>query len=69
MTEEKRNLTVLWINDDEDRMTFENQVNVVPNGPTTHTYAGDGLRRTTKDTSNVVTTFVWDGSGCLMERS
>ena len=45
MTEEKRGIvTVDWSYDDEDRMTLENQVNVAPNGRTTHTYAGDGQR-------------------------
>lgn len=69
MTEEKRNITVQWSYDDEDRMTLENQVNVAPNGKTTHTYAGDGLRRTTKSTTGAVTTFVWDGSDYLQERT
>ena len=68
MTEEKRNVTVNWSYDDEDRMAVETQVLAV-NGITTNTYAGDGLRRTTKKQGSNTVTFVWDGSDYLQERS
>ena len=68
MTEEKRNVTVNWSYDDEDRMAVETQAFVI-NGITTNTYAGDGLRRTTLKQGSTVVTFVWDGSDNLQERS
>jgi len=72
MTQEKTNITTNWTYDDEDRMTVEDQVSVI-NGRTTNTYTGDGLRRTlTKGTATptvAVTTFVWDGSDYIQERT
>ncbi len=73
MTEEKRGLlTVDWSYDDEDRMKVENQLNVI-GGLTTNTYSGDGLRRSTNigkdEGDSALTTFIWDGSDYLMEKS
>ncbi len=33
----------------------------------THTYAGNGLRRTLLDTDGTLTTMIWDGTDYLME--
>jgi hypothetical protein len=66
MTGERRNVTVQWSYDDEDRMTVEAQVLVV-NGVTTNTYSGDGLRRSVRAQGASPVTFVWDGADYLKE--
>ena len=53
--------------DDEDRLTLYHLTHVLPNGRTTFSYSADGLRRTTKNSGGVTTTFVWDGSDYLGE--
>ena len=64
-----------WVVNESGKLTtmsvdFENRlVNVSsPDGSTSYTYAGDGLKRS-ELVSGILTTIVWDGTSYLQERS
>lgn len=62
-------LSTSFTYDDEDRLVEEINNSAIPPTISTYSYSADGLRRTSKNSGGVVTTFVWDGTDYLQERT